>query len=414
MTEKLKKILNAGGVSLPKRILVTALALLIATAIWLPLLHLLYRPRVGDYFAEGKLPPRARALAEWHLDLWTNAERRAEAIERMRGSNAEWDFMGRTFLVLALANMSLREPEEKDLYLEVMDTIIDETLRLEKQEGMYFFLMPYAQDRPWVNQPPRSLFVDGEIALMLGARQTVEARREYALPLAGRVDAIVRSMKKSPVLSGESYPDECWTFCNSVALAAIRVSDTLDRRDHSALVKRWLRIARERLVEKETGLLISEYTTGGYAMDGPEGSSLWMVAHCLSLVDEAFARDQYERARRELVRRVLGFGYAREWPPSCPNTPDIDSGPIVPVLEISPGSSGLAFLGAATFGDTRTLSGLLTSLHYGGFPVRRGDRLRFAASNQVGDAVLLYAAAQGPLWEVVRKKARRLGWRTKR
>ena len=85
----------------------------------------------------------------------------------MRVSNAEWDFMGRSYLVWSLANMSLRDPASKPLYLRTMDQIIDETLQLEKQEGMYFFLMPYAKDRPYLVQPAHSLFLDGEIALML-------------------------------------------------------------------------------------------------------------------------------------------------------------------------------------------------------------------------------------------------------
>jgi hypothetical protein len=42
----------------------------------------------------------------------------------MRQSNAEWDFMGRTFLVLSLAEMGLREPYRQREFLAVMDQII--------------------------------------------------------------------------------------------------------------------------------------------------------------------------------------------------------------------------------------------------------------------------------------------------
>ncbi|MGO8736151.1 MAG: hypothetical protein ACLQVM_25535, partial [Terriglobia bacterium] len=58
------------------------------------------------------------------------------------------DFMGRTYLVLALANMSLREPAAQESYLKIMDQIIGETMRLEKEKGLYFFLMDYAAARP--------------------------------------------------------------------------------------------------------------------------------------------------------------------------------------------------------------------------------------------------------------------------
>ena len=61
-------------------------------------------------------------------------------------------------------------------------------------------------------------------------------------------------------------------------------------------------------------------------------------------------------------------------------------------------------MGAAAFGDAEFLSGLLTSLEMAGFPVRTGGRLRYAASNQVGDAVLLYATVLGPLWAEVKRR----------
>lgn len=81
---------------------------------------------------------------------------------------------------------------------------------------------------------------------------------------------------------------------------------------------------------------------------------------------------------------------------------DVDSGPIVPIFEASASASGLAFLGAAGFHDVQYLTQLMTSLNFSGFPVKQGDTLQYQASNPVGDAVLLYALVQGPLWEKTR------------
>lgn len=41
-----------------------------------------------------------------------------------------------------------------------------------------------------------------------------------------------------------------------------------------------------------------------------------MTSHMLKIVDEAFARDQYELARQHLGRSFLGFGYSRKLPVS--------------------------------------------------------------------------------------------------
>jgi hypothetical protein len=184
----------------------------------------------------------------------------------------------------------------------------------------------------------------------------------------------------------------------------MRVSDVLDGTDHSAFLARWLATARRMLVHAQTGLLVSSYRFDGTPKDGPEGSSLWTAAHFLRVVDRGFAEEQYRRAKHELAGNVLGFGYAREWPASWVGQADIDSGPIIPLLDISTGSSGQALLGAMTFDDPGLAQRLLTSLELGGFPIERDGELRFAASNAVGDAVVLYALTQGPLWREMERR----------
>ena len=382
----------------------TLVALLVAAAIWLPCLHLFFRPNLSNYVAREGIAPATRRLAARQIELWTRPDLRDREIARMRRSNAEWDFMGRTYLVMALANMGLREPAHQSVYLGVIDAIIAETLRLEKENGIYYFLMDYARAGLFVAKPPRSLFQDGEIALMLASRRMLRESDTCRRELANRVEVMLKQMPQSPVLCGESYPDECWIFCNTVALAAIRMSDALDGTDRSTFVDRWLATARQRLVHPDTGLLVSSFAFDGTWMDGPEGSSIWMAAHCLQIVDPPFAVDQYRRARSELGRSTLGFGYAHEWPASWRGVMDVDSGPVIPILDISAGASGLAILGAAAFDDREYLARLLASLRFGGFPIEDNGTLRFAAGNEVGDAVLLYALVQGPLWQEVRRR----------
>ena len=103
---------------------------------------------------------------------------------------------------------------------------------------------------------------------------------------------------------------------------------------------------------------------------------------------------------------MLGFGYAREWPVSWVGPEDVDSGPVVPGLGISAGSSGLALLGSRAFDDNGVFPRTSTPMDFAAFPTLSAEgRLRYCASNQVGDAVLLYSAVCGPLWNKVRKPA---------
>ena len=385
-----------------KRIGLGIVALAVASAIWLPCVHLFFKAPVAEFRTASGVSPKAQALAARHLKLWTDPASRELELRRMRGSNAEWDFMGRSFLVWSLANVGLCDPAQKTVCLETMDRIITETLKIEREQGMYHFLMSYAKPDAYRVQPARSLFVDGEIALMLAARRTLEEKEEFKPLLAERLKVMTEGLTARHVL--ESYPNECWTFDHAVALAAMRLADRLDGTDHADVIRDWLAFAKQKLVHRETGLLVSSFTTDGTPLDGPEGSSIWLVAHCLQVLDPEFARDQYERARRELGQTTCGFGSAREWPASWHGPADIDSGPIIPVLNISAGSSGLALVGAAAFGDEEFLGSLAATLDFAAFPKRTDGELKYCASNQVGDAVLLYAAVLGPLWAKVAVK----------
>jgi hypothetical protein len=341
------------------------------------------------------------AAADRLVATWTATD--GAEVGRTRGLNAEWDFLSRTFLVLSLANLAVADPGLAERYRPVIDAVLADTLRAEREGGLYHFLMPYARAKPWVRQPPRSQFVDGEVALMLGARLLLGEHAGHAAELRRRTAAMVAGMRQSPVRCAESYPDECWTFCNTTALAAIRIADVLLGADHGPFLQEWVATARARLLDAETGLLAASTTVDGAVLDGPEGSSLWWSAHMLQLVAPDLAREQYDAAKAALAGWVGPWSYAREWPAGREGQLDVDAGEIVPFLGASTGSSGLAVVGAAAFRDERWLRGLRASLALVGVADGAPSALTGGA---VGQAVLLYAQTVGPLWEEVRRRAR--------
>jgi hypothetical protein len=255
--------------------------------------------------------------------------------------------------------------------------------------------------------------VDGEIALMLGARQIVarelqknsrtpiSLRPEYTRELAQRLSLLLARMQQSPVACAESYPDECWMFCTAIALVALRMHDVLEGTDHSKVIQRFLDVAKRRLIEPKTGLLVSSFTLNGAFKDGPEGSSLWMVVHCLKLLDPTFAREQYERTRQALELSVFGYRGAREWPSQQDAEIDVDVGLFVPWLGAAAASSAFSILGATSFDDEAQVTGALASLQLFAAPTRDDTGLYYARSNALGDAVILYGLVQGPLWSVI-------------
>ncbi|MEZ4317436.1 MAG: hypothetical protein R3F61_08025 [Myxococcota bacterium] len=384
-----------------RRQLLTALAAFTAsTTAWVGGLSTVLGPREGTLAGDPD-DPVIRGLLERHLALWEGGSH--GDLLAMRATNPEWDFMGRSFLGLALLEVAMRRPGEAPRMIAALDAMLHDTIGAQDRFGPLHWLLPYARSAPFRNREGRSLFVDGELLAVLAARRLV--MRHLDLPGADRFSDrqadfaahVSTHLDESPLGHGESYPDECWAFCNAFAAAGLVLDTRTSGRDHTARLDRYLRTLKSTLVDPVTGLAISEYTFGGGPQDGPEGSSIFLTSAHLQLADPAFARVQYETARSHLVRDLAGFGWAREWPDTWRGVMDVDSGPIIPLLDASAGSSGLAFVGAGAFGDRDTLSALLASLELAAFPTWEGDELHFAASNQVGDAVLLYALVQGPL-----------------
>ena len=319
---------------------------------------------------------------------------------RLDANNPEWTLMGRTFTVLAFANLALSQPERRDEDLALIDTLIKRTIETEAKQGQRAFLLPYARVGTFHDPSGRSLFVDGELALMMAARQRVAASPELMPELQHRIDLITAQLSRAPNHLAESYPDEGWVFCNAIALAALRLADSVDGRSHEALRTAALESLKTRFVEPKTGLLISSFHADGTPRDGPEGSTLWLSLHMLQLVDADFARAQYTRARELLGHDALGFAWAGEWPSALRNHDDVDSGPTIPLLDANAGSSGLAFIGAAAFGDDAFLTGLTRSLWFAAFPTKENGALRFEAGNQLADAVAAVRARARPALRV--------------
>ncbi|MCB9779806.1 MAG: hypothetical protein H6742_14670 [Alphaproteobacteria bacterium] len=359
---------------------------------------------VGLLLLPHLLTPDSERWLAATVDGWSEDAPPPEVLAQRR-MNPEWDFMSRTFLVLALADRVIAEPEQADALLPVMDAAIVDTLVQEAAHGHGWYLLPYASARPWRGDG-RSVFVDGELLLMLGARRT--AARAVGRPdrfvaetaeRAARVEAAFGAASALPL--AESYPDEGWTFCHTLALVGLRMHEHLDGADHSAVRDAWLATARERLIDPATGMLVSEFDMDGRHHDGPEGSTIFLVATALQLVDPELAADQYVRASEALGDRFLGFGYAREWPDGATALVDVDSGPLVPGLGASASASGFAIAASAAFHDHAWSAELRGALGAAEAVMAVHPLLAQAADTPVGDAVVLWGLGFGPLWAEV-------------
>lgn len=365
-----------------------ALAVVVGGGVWAT------RPDVGV---------RSDRLFDRAVADWQDPARRASTTASLRALNPEWDLMRRTFLGLALADRAIAHPDEADRWLPVIDELLFSIVDDEARAGQRTFLLDYADRAPFRDPAGRSVFVDGEVALVAGARRIVrdDAPRIAALHRE-RVAYVDEALARSPAGLPESYPDEAWLFCVTNALVAVRMADALDgpSADHRARIDAWTAGALA-LREPGTGLLGSSYTWTGAPLDGPEGSTVWLVATNLQLLDPALAASQYTLARDALVHRFAGLGWASEWGDGWRGPVDVDSGPIVPIVDASPSSSGFALLAARAFGDADTFDALARSLGAADVVVHLDPRLAVLADNPMGDAVLVHALTFGPVWREV-------------
>lgn len=370
--------------------------LCIAALVWVHVLQLGFAAKVEEL---------AAPLGRRQLALWQDSRELAMSMRALRRGNPEWDLMARMFAVLSFAELAQRDPAHRAGSLKAIDRILRVTLGQLEEHKMHWFLLPYSTARPFVDAEQRSLFIDGEIAMMLATRLLLAPSAEHAAAARPWVARVAGQLERAPHLVAESYPDEAWIFCNTVALAALRLYDVATgATTHTPLIDRWLAHAQARLLDRDTGLLVAKTSYAAEPLEGPEGSTLWLAATMLLVLDERFARQQYERARAELRGSFAGFGWAREWPRSAPGAEDVDSGPTIPLVEANAGSSGLALVAASAFDDHEFAEELVASLRFAGFPVDGGER--FAAGNQLSDAIFLWASVFGPTWARVRGGAR--------
>ncbi|OGF50845.1 MAG: hypothetical protein A2044_08400, partial [Candidatus Firestonebacteria bacterium GWA2_43_8] len=266
------------------------LAFIIGLLIWLPFAHFCFQGDTAEYYSEDSLAPKAKKLLNRQKIVWTDPVARQE-IETIRKSNPEWDFMWRSYFVFSLSNIALRDPSYKAEALQLMDSVIDDTISHIEKDGYQYFSMAYFSWNKFNDSKnTRTMFVDGEVALMLAGRRIVEDSPKYKKRYEEYRDAMLSRMQKDKIFSVESYPNEYWTYDHMVFFAALKIGDYIDKTDYSKHARKWLEMAKAKLLHKATGMFVSGYKDDAYALHGPEGSTLWLLTHFLRFQDSALAK----------------------------------------------------------------------------------------------------------------------------
>lgn len=283
---------------------------------------------------------------------------------------AEWAIYSCSFLAFALYNISKLYPEQKNWCVERIEKIIPVIM---SPEVMSYDTNQWGEDALSTLDGGNShmtylSLLAWTISNYLLAGGTSQ---EYESLYIRCCDTLHQRMLKSPDFNLPSFPDNTIFLPDMlVTLVALSNFGKICDNCYAETIRCWVDKARILWIDKKTGLLTALYNQyARHIRQYVRGSYAALTTSYLTLVDEDFAREQYDIVCKVLRRDGMLTGIIEYLGKSPRLAFDPNAGPIVNGL--SP--SGTAFiLGAATYlGDWQFRSKLLRTANLVGVTVRQ-------------------------------------------
>jgi hypothetical protein len=316
---------------------------------------------------------------------------RRGAGERMQDLFPEGHFFMHVLYGLAWVEVGLRQPPESALHLQALEEANWALERLERDAARAAF----SRDL----DPPYGVFYSGWSNWLRGGLLLLQPEQSRPLAQVDRFQAecqaLALAFDRSPTPFLPAYPGQAWPVDSVVAIATLRLHDSLFPARFGTTTQRWLEGAQDRL-DPATGLLPHRVDSQtGEALEGARGSSQSLVARFLVEVDPEWGRSQYALFRRQFVAPFLGAPGVREYPEHITGEGDIDSGPLVAGFSAS---ATVVMIGAAQVqGDREVADALIDASEAAGLPIRWAGAKRYLFGQlPIGDAFLVWAKTSRP------------------
>ena len=258
----------------------------------------------------------------------------------------EWALYTCSMLTAALENISRVYPETKEESIKYIDSLIHIVLSPEIRE--------YDRER-WGEDPLESLEGDNShisylshLALMIGRYKSIGGENKFDSLYHSICRSMNRRIIESENMNLQTYPEEfVYVPDMLVAIVALDIYSTLYNGKYYFTVRQWLDKAKTEWINEKTGLLSSFLgMDGGYREWLPvKGSYSALNCYYLTLLDEEFAKKQYNRLKGTYLKRFPFTGFKEYSDRYCLLGVDIDAGPII--FNLSP--SGTAFAVGSVF-----------------------------------------------------------------
>lgn len=304
----------------------------------------------------------------------------------------EWAMYSCSMFAAALTNIAKIYPEQKNVSLEYVDKLIEIVMSSEIRE--------YDRKRWWGEDALESLGGNHShvsylsiLAWMMGEYKELGGDGKYDELYDEICYTLNRRMLDAESLNLPTYPDEpIYVPDMLVAVVALAHYADLNYGRYQDTVDNWIQKAKTDWLDGKTGLLVSFLdSTGSHQLEGMPIKGSYSALNCyyLSLIDRAFAKEQYERLKRYFYQNTPISGLKEYNDRTCFFGMDADAGPIV--ANLSP--SGTAFMvGSATyFGDADVRRSLLRTAEIAGSTFYGFTENHYLLANLalVGEAVML-------------------------
>ena len=302
----------------------------------------------------------------------------------------EWALYTCSMLTAALENISRLYPETKEESIEYIDSLIHIVISPEIRE--------YDKER-WGEDPLESL--EGEeshisylshLVLMIGRYKSLGGGSKFDYLYHSICQSMNRRILESENLNLQTYPEEfVYVPDMLVAIVALDKYSALYQGKYYSTARQWLDKAKTEWINEQTGLLSSFLgMDGGYREWLPvKGSYSALNCYYLTLLDEEFAKEQYDRLKAAFLKRFPFTGFKEYDDRYCLLGLDIDAGPII--FNLSPSGTAFAIGSVTYFSDDKLRRKLLKTAEIAGTTVScKGKRHYLLADIAlVGEAIML-------------------------
>lgn len=308
-----------------------------------------------------------------------------------RQFQGEWALYSLSMLTMSLRNLSILYPEARDENIRYMDSLINIALAPE---------IRYYDSARWFEDPLETL--DGDESHISYLSHTAWMISNYkAIGGSGKFDSLYhqlcktmnRRLLQSDQLNLPTYPREP-IYVPDMLVAIVALSNYAHQNNgrYQTTVDQWIERAQTEWLDEEIGLLKSFLPTQEFPITYSLpilGAYSALNCYYLALIDEDFARSQYNLLKRHFVQTKGIAGIKEYHDRSCWLGMSVDAGPIL--FNLAP--SGTAFgIGCATyFNDTDLRKSFLKTAEMAGSSITKGDQTHYLLANiaLVGEAITL-------------------------